>query len=40
MGDESRFEAVEDMITLSNLTEDSLLKNLEVRYFDNHIYVL
>jgi hypothetical protein len=32
-------EVVEDMITLSNLTEESLLKNLQLRYANNDIYV-
>ncbi|EGG24917.1 class VII unconventional myosin [Cavenderia fasciculata] len=36
--DGSRFEEVEDMITLSNLTEESLLTNLQIRYAKRFIY--
>lgn len=32
-------ESVEDMITLGNLTDESLLQNLKIRYNANYIYV-
>lgn len=36
MGD---FDPVEDMITLGNLTEETLLQNLRMRYDKDLIYV-
>lgn len=30
---------VEDMITLDNLTEETMLKNIQIRYNKNLIYV-
>jgi myosin heavy subunit len=30
---------VEDMITLDNLTEETMLRNLQIRYNNNLIYV-